>query len=290
MKNLKVMILAGLFLVTALSHAKGAEKLDDPNLTAGPTIWLIGDSTVASYPKERDPTAGWGQLLHEYCKKGVTIENHAVSGTTSHSFRSRKFWEKVIPNVKKGDYMFIQFGHNDHYKENGQHLVSTEDFKQNLIGYVKEVQEKGAFPILVTPMCRRIYSEGKISRSFGDYPNMVVEAAKETNTPLIDLHEITYEEFNKLNDDQIKAIFLFLPPNKYPAFPEGKQDGVHFQTNGARKLAGWVVRDAKKQRLKIAELFEKAATEDPEVHVKTEDCKGDLKEHGPGLNREKLVP
>jgi len=228
-------------------------------LTASPVIWLIGDSTVANYPEKRTPLAGWGQVLGELCKDDVVINNKAVSGTTTHTFRKGKHWDKVISKINRGDFLFIQFGHNDHYAYDppkGIALVSTDDYKKNLIRYLNEAKSKGAIPILVTQMCRRVFGEdGKISKSFDNYPDTVKEAAKETGTPLIDLYEISFTEFGKMTKEETKDIFLFLPPDKYPAFPKGKTDGVHFQLNGARKLAGWVVKDAKKQKLKISKLF-----------------------------------
>ena len=225
-------------------------------LMASSTIWLIGDSTVATYPEARKPLAGWGQVLNEYCNPDVVVKNHAVSGTTTRSFVTRKYWEKVLPELEEGDFLFIQFGHNDHYREKGEHIVSTEDYKKNLIQYVEEAKGKGAIPILVTPMCRRIFGEnGKIKKEFDDYPDTMKAAAKETSTPLIDLEEISFQEFGKLTQEQTKDYFLYLVPDKYEAFPKGKTDGVHFQKNGARHLASWVVEDAKKQNLPVAKLF-----------------------------------
>lgn len=225
-------------------------------LMASSTIWLIGDSTVATYPEARDPLAGWGQVLNEYCRPDVVVNNHAVSGTTTRSFIQRKYWEKVLPEIQKGDFLFVQFGHNDHYREKGEHLVSTEDYKKLLIMYVDEAKAKGAVPILVTSMCRRIFGEdGKIKKAFDQYPDMMKEAAKETNTALIDLEEISFQDFGKLTQEQTKAYFFYLEPGKYEAYSEGKTDGVHFQKNGARHLARWVVEDAKKQGLPVAKLF-----------------------------------
>lgn len=228
-------------------------------LQAGPVIWLIGDSTVANYPEKRTPLAGWGQVLNEYCNADVTINNKAVPGATTHSFRKGKHWDKVISKINKGDFLFIQFGNNDHYPHDpplGVALVSTDDYKKNLKKYVNEAKAKGAIPILVTPMCRRVFGEnGKISKSFDNYPDTMKEAAKETGTPLIDLYEISFTEFGKMTKEQTKKLFLFLPPGKYAAFPKGKHDGVHFQLYGARKLAEWVVKDAKKQELSISKLL-----------------------------------
>ncbi|QDU97723.1 rhamnogalacturonan acetylesterase [Lignipirellula cremea] len=243
-------------LAVALAFLLGGFEVESALAVEG-TIWLIGDSTVASYPAERDPVAGWGQLLGEYCKEGVVIQNKAVSGTTSRSFVSRKFWEKVLPQIKEGDYVFIQFGHNDHYKERGEHLVSADDFKTNLAGYVAEIRGKGATPVLVTPMCRRIFdANNKIKKQFANYPEKVIELGREEKVAVIDLEEISFQELGKLTVEETKDVFLYLPAGKYPAFPDGKKDGVHFQTHGARLLAGWVVEDAKKQKLPIAQLFQ----------------------------------
>ncbi len=241
--KLKLCLALGAWLVTT-------------SLFAETTIWLIGDSTVASYPATRAPVTGWGQVLNEHCVDEVVVENRAVSGTTTRSFVTRGFWEKVLPEINDGDFIFIQFGHNDHYKERGEHLVSAEDYKKNLAEYVEQVRAVGATPILVTPMCRRIFGEnGKIKKAFANYPDMVVELGQESATAVIDLHEISFQEFGKLTVEETKDIFLYLPPGKYPAFPDGKRDGVHFQLNGAQHLATWVVKDAKRQKLPVAALF-----------------------------------
>lgn len=215
-------------------------------------IFLIGDSTVASYPEEDKPMKGWGQLLGDHFNDTVKILNFAKSGESSKSFRDSGLWDEVIDRLEKGDYLFIQFGHNDQKKlfpDRYTHPFTS--YKTNLIAFAREAKQKGAFPIIVTPVCRRKFNNGRIIHTLGDYPSAAREAAKEENIPIIDLNERSYLLLNKLGREKSKELFLHLKPGKYEAYPEGREDDTHFSEFGARKMAKLIVEEIKENDLDI---------------------------------------
>ncbi len=225
-------------------------------LCAEPTIWIIGDSTVANYGKSRYPQNGWGQQLDFYCKPNVKVDNRAVGGRSTKSFIDEKRWDKMLPVMKKGDFLFIQFGHNDMKKNKPKVYAPADSLYQELLKkFIKEAKAKGTSTILVTSVCRRVYKNGKLLRTLKQYPDAMRKVAKETGTPLIDLNNISREKFTALGEEGTKKVFLHLPKGKYKRYPDGKEDNSHFQESGARLIAGWIVENAKKQNLAVAKLF-----------------------------------
>jgi lysophospholipase L1-like esterase len=224
--------------------------------SAQPTIWLIGDSTVCNYKKNRFPQTGWGQVLPAFCKSDIAVSNHAVGGRSTKSFRDEKRWDKALSKLQKNDYVMIQFGHNDQKKQKPKIYAPADSLYQELLkAYIAETRAKGAHPVLVTSVCRRVYKNGKIYNSLGQYPQAMKTVAQETGTPVIDLNAISLTKFNEIGPEASKNIFLHLPAGKYEQWPEGRQDNSHFQEAGAKLIAGWIVADAKKQALPIAKLF-----------------------------------
>ena len=224
--------------------------------SADPAIWLAGDSTVATYPANRAPMAGWGQMLGEFCRPEVKVNNRAVGGRSTKSFIDEKRWDKILKGLKPGDFVFIQFGHNDQKKEKPEVFADADSSYQELLKkYISETREKGATPILVTSMYRRIFKDNKLSDTLGKYPEAMKKVAAETKTALIDLHSISALEFAKAGAEGTKKIFLHAAPGELPNYPKGITDNSHFSENGARMIAGWIVEDAKKQQLDVAKLF-----------------------------------
>jgi DNA sulfur modification protein DndE len=240
----KVIILAAAAIATA-------------NLMAAPTIWLIGDSTVASYSKHFEPLAGWGQLLHVYCKPGIEVKNHAKSGRSTKSFIAEKRWDTVIAGLEKGDFLLIQFGHNDQKKTRPNVSAPADGlYKKLLKKFISETKAKGAHPILVTPVMRRVFDEkGKLRNSLGGYPNAMKAVAKDTGTPLIDLNQIMFDKMLPMSKDESKKLYNHCPPGKYKKWIKGRVDNSHFNEYGAKIVSGWLVDDAKKQKLPVGKLF-----------------------------------
>lgn len=203
------------------------------------TIYMIGDSTMADKPVEDNPERGWGQLFPSFFDGGVRIENHAKNGRSTRSFLREERWLPVAEKLKEGDYVIIQFGHNDQSKEKVDRYTPPEDFKKNLLKFVEETREKKAFPILCTPIMRRRFDkEGKFYDQHGEYPDIVREVAALRDVPLLDMHRKSEKVIVEAGEEGSKKIFLWVEPGIYKSLPEGKQDNTHFNEHGARIMAG----------------------------------------------------
>lgn len=209
-----------------------------------PTVYLIGDSTVTDQPRE--PSASWGQMLSRYFKDKVAISNHAESGETMKSFMSGLRLAKVLQTMKAGDYLFIQFTHNDQKKQWPQTYVEAEStYKAYLKVFIAETHLRGATPVLVTSVQRRRFdSEGKVVSSLGDYPEAMRTVAMEEGVALIDLERMSVELYEALG------------PEKAPmAFSNGGKDATHHNNYGAYQLAQCVAQGIRDTGLGLAEAL-----------------------------------
>ncbi len=214
-------------------------------------IYLIGDSTCANKSLDDNPERGWGQLISNFFNEDVIIENHAVNGRSTKSFRELGHWSFVYDKLKTGDYVFIQFGHNDSKSNDTTRYAEAHTaYKQNLIRFVNEIRAKGAIPVLLTPVNRRKFDEkGNFFDQHGDYPVVVREVAAEMKVQLIDMHLKSLEFFSKLGPEETKKIFLHIPPKIFKALPEGKEDNTHFTRYGAIEIAKLVIEGIKELNL-----------------------------------------
>jgi len=202
------------------------------------TVYLTGDSTVTDQPRE--PWNSWGQMLTRFFKPGVAVANHAESGEALRSFAAANRLEKVLSTIKAGDYLFIQFGHNDQ-KERGEGVGAFTTYKQSLKHFVAEARKRGAFPVLVTPMNRRTFDAGgKITNSLGDYPDAVRQTAKEEDIPLIDLNAMSKPFYEALGPEDSKNAFV---------------DNTHHNNYGSYELARCVVEGIKANHLDISRFL-----------------------------------
>lgn len=218
-------------------------------------VFLIGDSTMADKPLIDNPEHGWGQMLPAYFSKNVRVFNHAKNGRSTKSFLSEGRWDVVKNQLQPGDYLFIQFGHNDSKKEDTTRFADPHtDYRNNLLRFVREAQEKQALPVLLTPVNRRNFdSTGSFVDKHGDYPDVVRSLAKELQLPLIDLHTKSKALFQKLGDAESKKLFLVsVQPNLYRSLPDGKSDNTHFTRAGAGTVAGLVIEGVKELGLDLA--------------------------------------
>lgn len=221
------------------------------------TIFLAGDSTMAGKSPQRRPETGWGETLEQHFKTGtVKIENRAANGRSSKSFISEGLWQNVVKDVQKGDYVFIQFGHNDSSKEKGERYSPPELFKSNLAKFVDEVRAKGATPVLMTPVVRRRFDkDSKFYDSHGEYPDLTRAVAKEKKAALIDMQKMSEALVIKYGDEGSRKLFLQLKPGENPNFPNGIEDNTHFSTLGAEEMATLAVNALKKSSLKLRKLI-----------------------------------
>lgn len=202
------------------------------------TVHTIGDSTVADYSPTSYPQTGWGQVLSYFFNPdNVAIDNKAVSGTSSLSFYN-SFWTGVKPNIKVGDFVFIQFGINDGVVTAGIHTDPATTFKDYLTKYVNETRALGAYPVLITP---QIWNDLK-SGTWNAYPAAIRELAVALSVPLVDLDVSSTALVNLVGTAYASTfIYLGLAPGEYPNFPLGKVDNTHFQRMGAIEMAKLVV-------------------------------------------------
>jgi beta-xylosidase/lysophospholipase L1-like esterase len=233
-------------------------------------LFMAGDSTMADkvlYKSVKDPETGenlqepfpergWGMLLREFFTDEILIENRAKNGRSTRSFREEGLWDKLLSDMRNGDYVVIQFGHNDASVEKKERYSSPDDYKKNLERFVEEVRAKGGNPILCTPVVRRKFDEqGKIADSHGIYPDLVRQTAKETKTPLIDMHEKTREWLNNEGVEKSTAFFMHIPAGVNKNFPKGLTDNTHFVEAGARHTAELFIEEIEKQSIDGLTLY-----------------------------------
>lgn len=229
------------------------------------TIFMIGDSTMANKKMDGgNPERGWGMVLPGFFSEDIKIDNHAANGRSSKSFISEGRWEKVISKVKKGDYVFIQFGHNDEKADSTRHTVPGTTFDENLRRYVNETRAKGGIPVLFNSIVRRNFVQPKdasitkdvrrtpgekeqpkegtiLFDTHGAYLDSPRNVAKELGVTFIDMNKITHDLVQELGPVESKKLFMFVEPNQVPAFPKGREDNTHLNIYGARTIAGLAV-------------------------------------------------
>jgi lysophospholipase L1-like esterase len=206
-----------------------------------PTVFVAGDSTVTDQPSE--PGASWGQMLTRFFKPGIAVANYAESGETMKSFIAELRLAKILSFMKNGDWLLIQFGHNDEKASWPQTYVEAHTtYKAYLKVFIAEARLRGANPVLVTPVQRRNFdAEGKITNSHGDYPKAVREVAAEENVPLIDLDQASVKFYEALGRE-----------NAPKAFSAGGSDATHHNNYGAYELAKAVVQGLRDQKTELA--------------------------------------
>lgn len=207
-----------------------------------PTLFLLGDSTVCDQPRE--PYSSWGQMLTRFFQLGIAVANHAESGESLRSSLGARRLDKVLSLMKPGDYLFIQYGHNDE-KEKGEGVGAFTTYKADLKKFVMGARARGGIPVLITPVQRRTFDQaGKITNSHGDYPEAVRQVAREENVPLIDLNVTSKLFYEALGPEKSKL-----------AFKEG--DGTHHNNYGSYELAKCIVEGIRDDKLGIVKYLSK---------------------------------
>ena len=223
------------------------------------TIWLCGDSTMSIKEKRAYPETGWGMPFVYFWDSTVSIENLAKNGGSTSSFRNEGLWKKVLDGAKEGDYVFIQFGHNDEVQTKKTYTTETE-FKANLKQYITEARSKKAIPILLTPMARRKFDvAGKIEGTHDVYSQIVRDIARDEKVILFDMDKITQQLYQQVGVENSKLLFLQLKPGEHPNYPDGKEDNTHFNELGARLVAQLVLDEIEKRIPGLADRIIKTA-------------------------------
>ena len=200
------------------------------------TIYICGDSTAASYKPEEAPITGWGQVLPEFVP-GVRVENRAMAGRSTKSFLSEGRLQKIEMEIQPGDLLLIQFSHNDESDLVWRHTDPWTSFYHNLEIFVDTAILHGAKPVLMTPICRRMWRDGVLYASHEDYPDVIRTLAAQRNAQLIDMYEKSFQYVRKLGDEESKKLYLHLEKGVYPAWPNGNADDTHTTRAGAEAYA-----------------------------------------------------
>lgn len=200
------------------------------------TVFTIGDSTMANKKAEVAPETGWCQVFSAFVDQTVEIKNRAVNGRSTKSFINEGRWKAVLDSLQAGDYVFIQFGHNDQkIQDSTRYTEPFTSYRRNLERFVHETREKGATPILFTSIVRRKFENGFLTDTHGNYPVVVRQVATEMNVPLVDLQMLTAGAVTALGDEASKNIYLWTPPTD--KFPEGRKDDTHLKVEGGNLVA-----------------------------------------------------
>lgn len=233
------------------------------------TIFTIGDSTMANKDiKGGKLERGWGMMLRHCFSDDVRVDNHAQNGRSSKSFIDEGRWDKVLGLIKPGDYVFIQFGHNDEKPDEKRHTVPGSTFDDNLRKFVRETRERGGIPVLFNSVVRRNFSGSKTAvtdddlrtnssaglkegevliDTHGDYIVVPLNVAREMNVPFVDANRITHDLEQSLGVEGSKKLHMWYLPGETPSQPEGRQDNTHYNIYGASVVARLLADEASRQ-------------------------------------------
>jgi lysophospholipase L1-like esterase len=237
---------AALATVAAVAGVGLAAGAGEASAAQAPTVYIASDSTAQTYSEDYVPQEGWGQELGQFFTEDVTIANHAIGGRSSRSFIEDGRLDTILNEIQPGDYLFVQFGHNDADYTHEERYTPPEDYKEYLRNdYIAGALEAGATPVIVTPVSRRDYDPetGLFNVSFPEYVQAATEVAQEEGVPLLDLSASSRAYLDSIGPEAAKDVFLWTDPGEYPNRPDGTQDDTHFQQYGAVEMARIVATD-----------------------------------------------
>lgn len=241
--NRYVSALLGLVLLGALAVAPPEEV----------TVYLIGDSTMSEKEITAYPETGWGMPFAHFFDTTVTVDNRAVNGRSTRTFIEEGRWQPVVDRLEEGDYVFIQFGHNDEVETKEQY-TPPEAFEANLVRFVTDTRRKSATPVLLTPVARRRFDEaGHVVGTHERYSALVRKVAAAHDVPLIDMDRRSQALLQELGEEDARFLYNHLAPGQNPNYPEGVADDTHFNELGARRMAELVLAGLRALQLDLAE-------------------------------------
>lgn len=221
------------------------------------TVWLIGDSTMSIKDPRAYPETGWGMPFVYFFDSTVKVDNRAQNGRSTRTFMEEGRWQPVVDAMQEGDYVFVQFGHNDEVKTKKSY-TTEEAFKANLVKYITDTRSKKANPVLLTPVARRSFdASGQVIGTHDVYAQIVRDVARENNVPLIDLDIEGQALYQQWGVEKSKLLFNQLAPGEHPNYPQGKEDNTHFNELGARMIAQIVLKNIRSLNLDLVERVRK---------------------------------
>ena len=221
-------------------------------LPAPITVYLIGDSTLSVKEVKAYPETGWGMPFALFFDETVKVDNRAQNGRSTRTFVAENRWQPVADALRTGDYVFIQFGHNDEVPTKRSYTTEA-DYKNFLLRFITETRAKKALPVLITPVARRKFdAAGKVEETHALYAEIVRATAREQQVPLIDLDRESQALLQQFGVENSRLLFNQLAPGEHPNYPDGKEDNTHFNELGARKMAEIVLADIRALHLDLA--------------------------------------
>lgn len=216
-------------------------------------IFLAGDSTMSIKAVTAYPETGWGMPFVHFWNEQIDVINKAKNGRSTRTFRSEGLWQNILDEGKSGDYVFIQFGHNDEVITKVATYTNPKEYSSNLIRFVEEAKEKKMIPVLMTPVARRKFSDAGLAlQTHEAYSQIVRDVAKKVDVQMIDMDKLTMDLYQQFGKEQSSLLFLQLKAGEHPNYPDGKEDNTHFNELGARLVAQIVLNEIKS---KIPELL-----------------------------------
>lgn len=212
-------------------------------------IYYAADSTVAQNTYLSYPQTGIGQALPLFLKREHIVQNHAVNGRSTKSFIDQGRLAAIYNDLRAGDFLFIQFGHNDEKKEDpDRYCAPYGDYQGNLEKYINVARNRKAHPVLITPLYRRKFNEDGtlVEGSHGEYPDAMKQLGERLSVPVIDLCELSRQLLQKTGDQNSKQWFMNFPAGLYENYPDGNEDNTHLRFEGAIKFAGIIAGELKK--------------------------------------------
>ena len=215
-------------------------------------VFLAGDSTMSEKELKDYPETGWGTPFSWFFNDTITVENLAKNGRSTRTFISEGRWENLTSSLKTGDFVFIQFGHNDASKHKKDRYTSPAEYEKNLTQMISDVETEGANPILLSSVVRRHFDDtGKLKKTH-PYSDIVKKVAKKTGVTFLDMEKITHDYFQAMGDEQSALRFMHIEPNLNPNYPNGVRDNTHFNPLGALEVAQLVLSELKKIKHPLA--------------------------------------
>lgn len=219
-----------------------------------PRLHLVGDSTMADKTNLYYPERGWGQLLRAFVKPELSIINHAANGRSTLRFLNEGRWQLLLSELQAGDYVLIQFGHNDQKKDDPSRYAALDStYPQLLTRFINEARSKGALPLLATPICRRDFTDsGELRNNLADYAEVARTVAKTQQVPLFDLNQLSCADLTRFGINASQPYFIQIPAGLYQQFPQGKVDNTHLSLQGANWVSQLFIAELQRQHHPLA--------------------------------------
>lgn len=241
-------------------ESPGVQFVDVKREASIPTIYLAGDSTVTDQPSGQFPCSGWGQMFGLFVNNGAALANHARCGRSTKSFVDEDRLNRIAKTLRQGDYLLVQFAHNDE-KDNEGGTKPFTTYQTYLRRYIELARQKKAYPVLITSMHRRFFENGTIRNTHGDYIEAMRLLALREKVPFVDLAALSKAYYEQLGEERSKQVFLWAKPGEWTNLPEGSEDNTHFSEKGAVEIARLVAKGIQKDRVDPLQRYVHAGIE-----------------------------